>query len=115
MASRCGRKILGIFGGLLIIAILFVPYRETHIVYSPGPSRLLARRVTTEQRGYILLTRFLKTRGRWVSEKTKEERLRTLNKTMFAAEIGGIFIVGAFDYLLFCLWLGRKKRQHENI
>ena len=108
--GRCARRILLIFGGLLIIALLFVPYRETQISYVPGPSSILVKRITTKDSGFMPLPRYLKARGDWTSPKTKAERRTHLNTTLFAAEIGAILLAGTFDYLVFCLWLGRKKR-----
>lgn len=108
--SGCRKKILGIFGGLLIAALLVVPYRETQISYVPGPSSILVKRITTKDSGFMPLPRYLKARGDWTSPKTKAERRTHLNTTLFAAEIGAILLAGTFDYLVFCLWLGRKKR-----
>jgi len=107
--SSCKKKILGIFGGLLIAALLFVPYRETQVSYVPGPSSILVKRITTKDSGFMFLPRYLKIRGDWASPKTKAERRTHLNTTLFAAEIGAILLAGTFDYLIFCLWLRRKR------
>lgn len=107
--SGCRKKILGIFGGLLIIALLVVPYRETQVSYVPGPSSILVKRITTKDSGFMFLSRYLKIRGDWASPTTRAERNTHLNKTLFASEIGAILLAGTFDYLVFCLWLRRKR------
>jgi hypothetical protein len=107
--SSCGKKILGIFGGLLIVALLFVPYQETQVSYLPGPSSMLVKRITTKDSGFMFLLRYLKIRGDWTSPTTKAERHTHLNKTLLASEIGAILLAGTFDYLIFCLWLRRKR------
>jgi hypothetical protein len=107
--KACRKKVLGIFGMLLVAALLFVPYHQTRVNIYRSSSSVIARRVTTQTDGHMFLLRFLKLRGHWVANATGEQRNMIFNKTLFIGEISAILSLGIFDYFLFCLWLGRRR------
>jgi len=113
--KACRKKVLWIFGMLLAVALLFVPYRETRVnVYRSGSS-VLARRVTTKTDGHMFLLRFFKLRGLWIAKATGEQRNMVFNKTLFIGEISAILALGIFDYLLLCSWLKRRRDITKTI
>ncbi|MCX6562872.1 MAG: hypothetical protein NTU60_04615 [Candidatus Aminicenantes bacterium] len=107
--NPCGKKIVVIFVFLLLLVLLFVPYRETRINIYQGSASLLARRITTTSSGHMFLPRFLKLRGHWTSQATGEQRHTLLNTTLFAGEIAVLLFLAVFDHLVFCVWIRRRR------
>jgi len=111
--NACGKKVVKIFGALLLLAVLFVPYKQTKVdVYQSG-SAFLTRRVTSVSRGHMFLPRFLKTMGTWVSQETGAKRTTILNTNLLAGEIGLLLFLAVFDHLVFCVWMRRRRELAE--
>jgi len=104
----CRKKVVVYFGLIAVAAILFVPYHERRVTSTRAATSVLVRRVTTESRGFMLLPRFLKLRGRTVSETTGAEMWVALNARLFKGEVAAIVILGLFDFFLVCGWRGRN-------
>lgn len=111
--SPCRKKVGIIFGGLIFLALLLVPYRETKVDVSRITSTVLARRVTTVTNGHMFLPRFLKTRGRWEAPATGQQRTTVLNTKLFVGEIAVLLFLAVFDDLVFCVWVRRRRRTVE--
>jgi len=108
--NPCKKKVLGVFGTLLVLACLFVPYRAIHLSYKRDVSTNLIWRTTAKQGGYMFLPRFLKARTIKVPAKDQDRSLYALNEKMLAAEVGIILFLGALDYFLLCGLLKRMKK-----
>jgi hypothetical protein len=106
--TSCRKKVIVYFGLIAVAAVLFVPYRERRVT-SQSYSSVLVRRVTTDGRGFMPLPRFLKLRGRTVSETTGAELWISLNARLIKGEAAAIIILGLLDFFFVCGWK-RKKR-----
>jgi len=106
--TSCRKKVIVSFSLIAVAAILFVPYRERRVT-SQSYSSVLVRRVTTDGRGFMPLPRFLKLRGRRVSETNGAERWVTLNARLFKGEAAAIVILGLLDFFLVCGWKRRSS------
>ena len=117
MKTKCGRRIVVIFGTLLLAAVLFVPYRAKEVkVTQNGRRASFALKTTLESRGYMFLLTYLDRNGRWHSRATREEREVRLRTGILAVEIGGLLVLGTADYFLFCVWLrGRRRRNRARL
>ena len=106
---ECGKRVFKIFGSLILLALLFVPYKRTNVeVYQSGSS-YLNRRVTTMSRGHMFLPIFIKNRGTWVSRESGGKRTTVLNAKMLAGEVGLLLFLAVFDYFIFCVWMRRRR------
>jgi hypothetical protein len=113
--KTCRRRVFFFFGALFLAAVLAVPYRETHVtVTQEGRRASFAKKTTTIAEGYMFLPRFLDRNGDWSSAYTREELAVTLRTTLYAAEIGAVFLLGILDYLFFCLRRPRKRSGVER-
>jgi hypothetical protein len=108
--NPCKKKVLGVFGALLFLAILFVPYRAIHLSYKRDFSTNLIWRTTAKQGGYMFLPRFLKARSTKVLAKDHDRSTYLLNEKMLAAEVGIILFLGTLDYFLLCALLKKMKK-----
>jgi hypothetical protein len=106
--SPCRKKVIVYFGLIAVAAILFVPYRERRVT-TQSYSAELVRRVTVEGRGFMPLPRYLKLKGRTVSEKTGAEQWIFLNARLFKGELAAIAILGLLDFFLVCGWRRRNS------
>lgn len=112
--NPCGKKVAVIFGFLILLAVLFVPYKETKINISRMSSSLLARRITTTSSGHMFLPRFFKLRGHWTSQATGEKRHTLLNAKLLVGEIAVLLFLAVFDHLVFCVWIRRRRAVPKN-
>jgi hypothetical protein len=108
--SPCKKRVVRVFGTLLVLAVLFIPYRAIHISYKRDLSTNLIWRTTAKQGGYMFLPRFLKARTIKVLAKDQDRSLYSLNEKMLAAEIGIILFLGMLDYFLLCALLKKIKK-----
>jgi len=108
--NPCKKRVLRVFGALLFLAILFVPYRAIHLSYKRDFSTNLIWRTTAKQGGYMFLPRFLKARSTKVLAKEQGRSTYLLNEKMLAAEVGIILFLGTLDYFLLCTLLKRTKK-----
>ncbi len=107
--TRCRKRVLRIFGTLLLLALLFVPYRATHLSFKRDFNTYLIWRTTGRQSGFMFLPRLLRLRAIKVEASDQDHSLYSLNEKMLLAEIGIIVILGTLDYIFLCAWL--KKTQ----
>jgi hypothetical protein len=104
----CPKKILLVFGLLLLSAVLFIPYDVKNISYETNPQTGLIMRRVFYDRGYIFLPGYLTAKGREPEKKDARGNYYALDQKVLAAEISLIIFLGVADYLLFCVFL--KKR-----
>jgi hypothetical protein len=113
----CGKKIILIFSGLLLLAALYVPYRVKVVSYETNPKTRLIMRTAFYAKGFMSLPGYLAAKGREPREKDAAGRYYGLDTTILSAEFGLILFLGAADYLLFCRFLGRAasgRRETEG-
>jgi len=112
--NTCGLKIFVIFAALLVLVVVFfVPYKQTTVSTQSGPSGI-GTRTTTEDNRSGALYNFLKIRGETTSARTGAKVTTTLRGDVYAFRIGAVIVLGVLDYLLFCVWMGRKKRPSDR-
>ena len=112
--KRCTRKILLIFGFLLLLVIVFIPYRSTHIKYQIDPHSLASYKITSQKIGYMFVIQYLKLRSQKMSvpqesDPKVDHDSYVLNKILFLAELIIIMVLAPFDYFLFCVILRKKS------
>ncbi len=74
--NRCRRRVLYLFGGLLVVAALFVPYRSTRVSLSRDVQTNFVWQRTVESGGYMFLFRYLEhSRERLADTADREVRM----------------------------------------
>jgi hypothetical protein len=107
--GRCGLKILGIFGGLLILAaFFFVPVHRQTVSEQIGASGI-GTRTTWKANEYVALPIYLRARGLHIAERTGAKVTTTLRPVPYLVELGVIAFLGLVDFGLFCFLLRRKS------
>jgi hypothetical protein len=112
--KSCTGKIVLIFVLLLVLAILFIPYKSVHIKYKLDPHSLTNYKLTSHQNGYMSLFKFiaLKSKEKSVprsSISSTGHDSYSLNKTVFLIELMIILVLAAVDYFLFCVILKKSS------
>jgi len=107
--TPCRKKVVGYFSLITLAALFFVPYQERQVNSYRERSSVLVRRTTFDSRGFMILPRFLKLKGRTISGTTGEERFVTLNARLVKGEAAAILILGLLDFFLVCGWKRRKQ------
>lgn len=122
--SPCRRHILYVFGGLFLIAALFVPYRSTRVYLNRDTHTNLVWRRTAQEGGYMFLFRYLRRSGERLAniadrdvryalrraENVASSRYR-LNVSLLALELVVIGLLAAYDFLFLCRRPMRRQRQ----
>jgi hypothetical protein len=107
----CGKKIILIFGALLLLAALYVPYRVKIVSYEMNSKTRLIMRTSLYAKGFMSLPGYLAAKGRKPREKDASGRYYGLDTTILLAEFGLILFLGAADYLFFCRFLRRPASR----
>lgn len=113
--GKCKRNIILIFGCLLIMAILFIPYNSTHVTLKnkTDPYSGIKLRITTKKSGYMFLPQYIKTKATKFYDKDIGWDSYYLNTNLFIIEIAIIILMAGFDYILFCVFLRKPKKRNE--
>lgn len=124
--SRCQRRVLYLFGGLLVAAGLFVPYRSTRVSLSRDTQTNLVWQRTVEGGGYMFLFRYLELARERLADTADREvrtalrRAQDVNSARFdldakrlVFELAAIVFLMAYDLLFFCR--RRRKRDGEGL
>ena len=118
---RCARKILLIFGLILIVAFLFIPYKSVHIKHKLDPHSLAHYKITAHKSGYMFVFKYLKFKAKKKSAPKKsvlgtdlnssstDLSSYSFNKTVFIIEMIVITLLAAFDFFIFCVVLRKGK------
>jgi|GEM_PF-2964546 len=115
----CRRRTMYIFGGLALLAALFVPYRSTHVTLNRDPETNTVWKRTHRSGGYMFILGFLGSSRDGapdafdleVREALRRNReiaaSRTdLNTGLLAVEFSAIALLAAYDALFLC----RRRR-----
>jgi hypothetical protein len=111
--SPCAKIIFKLFGILLLLALLIIPYKSTHVSFELNPDSKLIIRKTQHQRGYMFLFHYLKLRAR-IDSDIEHKDSYYLNTFQLTLEIAIILFLGVLDYFLFCLFLKKRKKKEES-
>lgn len=111
--SHCTKNIVLIFGILLLLAVLFVPYKSSHVSFELDSRSKDILKVTKNKRGYIFLPSYLILRARMDSDDETKDFYH-LNISLLAAEIILILFMGLLDYFLFCRFLRKRRKIEED-
>ena len=120
---RCRRRVLCIFSGLFLIAVLFVPHRLTRVSYHRDAQTNLVWKQEARRGGYMFLFRYLQrsrerpadVAGRdfryalYRTEKVTSDQYK-LRTPLLIYELVAIVFLGAYDYVFIC----RRSRRREN-
>lgn len=114
--GTCKKNILLIFGSLLIIAVLFVPYNSTHVTVKDksSPYSGIKLRTTARKSGYMFLPQLFKKKAMKSSYREVTWDTYHLNTKLLIIEIAVIIFLGCFDYLFFCLLLRKTGKKREK-
>ncbi len=106
LSDPCVRLTAGVFGFLLLLAVLFVPCTISVTRVRPDPSGTFATKTTTHRGAYLFLPEYLARKSR---TGPGAETVRG-KATQWTAVIAGVALLGIFDTVLVC-WLFRKRRN----
>ena len=111
--NTCKKNILVIFGSLLILAILFIPYNSTRVTIKNkyDPMSGIKLRITSTRSGYMFFPQIFKTKYSKIPYKEVSKETYRLNTRLFLIEIAIIIFLAGFDYLLFCAVLKKEKNS----
>ncbi len=107
--KSCTRNILLIFGILLIFALMFIPYRSTHIKYQVNSHSMTNYKITAHKSGYMFVFKYLKLKSQEISDPGTDHDSYVFNKTLFLIEMIIVIVLALSDYFLFCVILRKKK------
>lgn len=112
-----------IFGFLLIMAILFIPYNYTSTTFKIDS---YGNKVQYEEKkiGYMFVLRYLK-KGRsiflipdsWVNPEVRDNKtdlFEELDSILLFKEVASIILSGCFAYILFCVVLRKSEKRGEK-
>jgi len=106
----CGIRVLFVFSGIAVLVALFaVPVRRIRVTEHFSTASNEQTRRTTLSNETILLPVYLAVRGVRTSPETGLKVTTTLRTKAFAAEIGGVILLGLVSGLSFCVL--RKSRR----
>ncbi|MGD8536712.1 MAG: hypothetical protein PVF66_12760 [Candidatus Aminicenantes bacterium] len=111
--SHCTKNIVLIFGILLLLAVLIVPYNSSHISFELDSRSKNVLKVTQNKSGYIFLPKYLILRARMDSDEETRDFYH-LNTFFLTAEIVLILFLGFLDYFLFCRFLRKRRKMEEK-
>jgi hypothetical protein len=115
VGMSCPKKILLVFGLLLVLAVFFLPYNVKNISYETNPQTHLIMRRIFYDRGYMFLPGYLTAKRREPGKKDAAGNYYALDQKVLAAEFSLILFLGIADYLLFCIFLKKRAaRSPEN-
>jgi hypothetical protein len=109
LSDPCVRLTAGVFGFLLLLAVLFVPCTKSVTRVRPDPSGTFVTKTTTHRGAYLFLPGYLARKSR-SGPGDETVRVKTLQWT---AVIAGVALLGVFDTVLVC-WLFRKRRNKDD-
>jgi hypothetical protein len=101
----CTKFVIALFGGLFLLALLFVPCTTTTSSLRTDPYSKVVIRTTHPRNSYIFLPQYLSMRSHPGEGRTIRARSFQWSAFMII-----IVILGLFDYAVFCRLL-RRTRQ----
>jgi hypothetical protein len=106
--SRCAKSVVGIFGCLFLMAMIFVPCTTTTTTLRLDPYSRVYLRTTIPKNSYVLLPQY-------ILQKSRVQDREKIHARSFewAAFMVLIAVLGAFDYLVICRYFGRAGRRAD--
>lgn len=100
--SCCSRNILLIFGSLLLLAFLIIPYRYTRVSYEMDPYSEINYKITKRDSGYMLVFNYMRLKSTRNSSVENNNASYYIAKDLLITEIVVILLAAFLDYFLFC-------------
>jgi hypothetical protein len=107
--GRCARFVLALFGGLFLLAFLFVPCTTMTSSLRTDPYSKVVIRTTYPRNSYIFLPQYLSMRSH--PEKGMTVQARSFQWLAFMIIV---VVLGLFDYTVFCRLLRRTRRPDDS-
>ena len=105
----CAKFVLGLFGYLFLMALLFVPCTTTTSSLRTDPYSQVVMRTTHPRNSYIFLPQYLSMRSH-----PREGRTVRARSFQWAPFMIIVAVLGLFDYVIFCRLLRRTRRPAEG-
>ena len=106
--GRCAKFVLGLFGYLFLMALLFVPCTTTTSSLRTDPHSQVVIRTTHPQNSYIFLPQYISMKSH--PREGQTVRVRSFQWSAFMILVA---VLGLFDYAVFCRLLRRTRRPAE--
>jgi len=108
-SGRCAKFVIALFGGLFLLALLFVPCTTMTSSLRTDPTSKVVIRTTHPRNSYIFLPQYLSMRSH--PEEGRTVRARSFQWSAFMIIVA---ILGLFDYAVFCRLLRRRARRPDS-
>lgn len=102
----CARIVLGLFGGLFLIALLSVPVTTRTARLRQDPASLLILKTTYPRNERLFLPAYLSRRAN--PEKGREVKLQA---AQWLGTMGIVAVLGLADFFIICRLLRRPRRS----
>lgn len=106
----CTKFVLGLFGYLFLMALVFVPCTTTTSSLRTDPYSQVVMRTTHPRNSYIFLPQYLSMRSH--PREGRTVRARSFQWTAFMMIVA---VLGLFDYAIFCRLLRRTRRPAGGV
>jgi hypothetical protein len=106
--ARCTKVVVGLFGGLFLMALIYVPCTTTTTTLKLDPYSRVYLRTTIPKNSYVLLPRYILQKSR--AQDRDKIHARSFQWVAFMVLIA---VLGTFDYVVFCRYFGRRRRQAD--
>jgi hypothetical protein len=100
----CAKFVLGLFGSLFLIALLFVPCTTTTSSLRTDPYSQVVMRTTHPRNSYIFLPQYLSMKAH--PREGRTVRARSFQRASFMIIIA---VLGLLDYAIFCRLFRRRR------
>ena len=107
--GRCAKFVIALFGGLFLLALLFVPCTTMTSSLRTDPTSKVVIRTTHPQNSQIFLPQYLSLRAH-----PKEGRTVRARSFQWSAFMIIVTVLGLFDYAVFCRLLRRTRRPDSS-
>jgi hypothetical protein len=107
--ERCARAVIGFFGTLFLIALLFVPCASSRTSIRLDPYSHVYIRTTVPVHSYVFLPQYLARKAR-----PRGNEGITARPFQWFASMAVIAFLGLMDYLVFCRRLAGGRRRFRS-
>lgn len=106
--ARCTKVVVGLFGGLFLLALIFVPCTTTTTTLRLDPYSRVYIRTTIPKNSHVLLPRYV------LQKSTAQDRDKIhVRSFQWVAFMLLIAVLGTLDYLVFCRYFMRRGRPSD--
>ncbi|MGA2531602.1 MAG: hypothetical protein ABSG19_01055 [Candidatus Aminicenantales bacterium] len=106
--DRCTKAVVGLFGCLFLMALIFVPCTTTTTTLRLDPYSRVYLRTTIPKNSYVLLPQYILRRS-----STQDRENIHARSFQWAAFMVLIAVLGTFDYLVICRYFRRAGRRAD--